>query len=136
MRFCTLCFLSKGQLEQVQLSAPSVVLKNKAVNFTTALRPSNVGTVTYFWWFDNKTEVSSFYHSVPFTDTDDGERCIHSCHVSAFKALVTLDGTNSFTFSKEGSHTVTVQASAGNTVQQDQITVAVYGVYCSLKVGQ
>jgi len=52
-----MCFLSKGQLEQVQLSAPLVVVKDKAVNFTTALRPSDVGTVTYFWWFDNKTEV-------------------------------------------------------------------------------
>ncbi len=62
-----LCFLSKGQLEQVQLSAPSVVVKNKAVNLTTVLRPSNVGTVTYYWWFDNKTEVcltfSFFFHA-------------------------------------------------------------------------
>lgn len=40
---------------------------------------------------------------------------------------MTLDGTMSFTFSKEGSHTVTVQASLGNTVLQDQMTVAVYG---------
>ncbi|KAM3606185.1 uncharacterized protein V6R79_012115 [Siganus canaliculatus] len=85
------------QLEQVQLSAPSVVVKNKAVNLTTVLRPSNVGTVTYFWWFENKTEP-----------------------------VVTLDSTVSFTFSKEGSHTVTVQASVGNTVLQDQMTVAVY----------
>uniref|UniRef100_A0A3B5ANI5 VPS10 domain-containing receptor SorCS1-like n=1 Tax=Stegastes partitus TaxID=144197 RepID=A0A3B5ANI5_9TELE len=90
------------QLEQVQLSAPSVVVKNKAVNLTTALRPSNVGTVTYFWWFDNKTE--------PF---------------------VTLDGAISFTFSKEGSHTVTVQASVGNTVHQDQMRVAVYDYFRS-----
>lgn len=42
----------------VQLLAPSVVLQDKAVNFTTVLRPSSVGTVTYYWWFDNKTEVS------------------------------------------------------------------------------
>lgn len=55
----SLCvFTSKGKLEQVQLSVPSVVVKNKAINLTTMLRPSNVGTVTYFWWFDNKTEVS------------------------------------------------------------------------------
>uniref|UniRef100_A0A8C9ZSA7 Sortilin related VPS10 domain containing receptor 1 n=1 Tax=Sander lucioperca TaxID=283035 RepID=A0A8C9ZSA7_SANLU len=45
------------QLEHVQLSAPSVVVKNKAVNLTTVLRPSNVGTVTYYWWFNNKTEL-------------------------------------------------------------------------------
>ncbi|KAM4598998.1 VPS10 domain-containing receptor SorCS1-like [Fundulus diaphanus] len=90
------------QLEQVQLSAPLVVIKNKAVNFTTTLRPSSVGTVTYFWWLDNKTEP-----------------------------LVTLDGEISFTFSKEGSHTVTVQALAGNTVHQDQISVAVYDYFRS-----
>lgn len=38
--------------------APSVVVKNKAVNLTAVLQPSNVGTVIYYWWFDNKTEVS------------------------------------------------------------------------------
>ncbi|XP_032397319.1 VPS10 domain-containing receptor SorCS1 [Etheostoma spectabile] len=85
------------QLEHVQLSAPSVVVKNKAVNLTTVLSPRNVGTVTYYWWFNNKTEP-----------------------------VVTLDGAISFTFSKEGRHTVTVQASIGNTVHQDQMTVAVY----------
>lgn len=53
-----MCLLFKGQLEQVQLSAPSVVVKNKAVNLTTVLRPSSVGTVIYYWWFDNKTDVS------------------------------------------------------------------------------
>lgn len=41
----------------MRLSGPAVAVKNKAVNFTTALRPVNVGTVTYYWWFDNKTEV-------------------------------------------------------------------------------
>ncbi|XP_054455725.1 VPS10 domain-containing receptor SorCS1-like [Anoplopoma fimbria] len=94
------------QLEQVQLSAPSVVVKNKAVNLTTVLRPSSVGTVSYYWWFDNKTEPG-----------------------------VTLDGTMSFTFSKEGSHTVTVQASVGNTVRQDQITLAVYDYFRSHVLG-
>ncbi|XP_031697332.1 VPS10 domain-containing receptor SorCS1-like [Anarrhichthys ocellatus] len=94
------------QLEQVQLSAPSVVVKNKAVNLTTVLRPSNVGTVSYYWWFDNKTEP-----------------------------VVTLDGAMSFTFSKEGSHTVTVQASVGNTVHQDQMTVAVYDYFRSHVLG-
>uniref|UniRef100_A0A671VGQ2 Sortilin related VPS10 domain containing receptor 1 n=1 Tax=Sparus aurata TaxID=8175 RepID=A0A671VGQ2_SPAAU len=90
------------QLEQVQLSAPSVVVKNKAVNLTTVLRPSNVGTVIFYWWFDNKTEP-----------------------------VVTLDGATSFTFSKEGIHTVSVQASVGNTVLQDQMNVAVYDYFRS-----
>lgn len=51
-------FAAAGQLEAVQLLAPSVVVKDKAINFTTVLRPSSVGTVTYYWWFANKTEVS------------------------------------------------------------------------------
>uniref|UniRef100_A0A667Y410 Sortilin related VPS10 domain containing receptor 1 n=1 Tax=Myripristis murdjan TaxID=586833 RepID=A0A667Y410_9TELE len=90
------------RLEQVQLLAPSVVVKNKAVNLTTVLRPSHVGTVTYYWWFDNKTEP-----------------------------VVTLEGGMSFTFSKEGSHTVTVQASVGNTVHQDKRTLVVYEYFRS-----
>uniref|UniRef100_A0A3Q4HKA0 Sortilin related VPS10 domain containing receptor 1 n=1 Tax=Neolamprologus brichardi TaxID=32507 RepID=A0A3Q4HKA0_NEOBR len=90
------------QLEQVQLSAPSVVIKNKAVNLTTVLQPSDVGTVTYYWWFDNKTEP-----------------------------VVTLSGAMPFTFSKEGTHTVTVQASVGNTVHQDQKRVSVYDYFRS-----
>uniref|UniRef100_A0A3Q3JXU3 PKD domain-containing protein n=1 Tax=Monopterus albus TaxID=43700 RepID=A0A3Q3JXU3_MONAL len=90
------------QLEQIQLLAPSVVVKDKAVNFTTVLRPSNVGTVTYYWWFDNRTEP-----------------------------VVTLDGAMSFVFSKEGRHSVTVQASVGTTVRQDQMTVAVYDYFQS-----
>ncbi|KAG7512048.1 VPS10 domain-containing receptor 1-like [Solea senegalensis] len=90
------------QLEHVQLSAPAVVVKNKAVNFTTVLRPGTVGTVIYYWWLDNKTEPT-----------------------------VTLDGTMSLIFSKKGSYTVTVQASVGNTVHQDQMTVAVYDYFRS-----
>lgn len=57
--------------------------------------------------------------------------CIHTdsipLSVSLFKPVVTLDGVMTFTFSKEGSHTVTIQASVGNTVLQDQMTLAVYG---------
>lgn len=46
-------------MEQVELLAPSVVLKNRPVNLTAVLRPSTVGTVTYYWWFGNKSEVNS-----------------------------------------------------------------------------
>lgn len=53
------CFLLKGQMEHVELLVPSVVLKNRAVNLTAVLRPSTVGTVTYYWWFGNKSEVNS-----------------------------------------------------------------------------
>ncbi|XP_053730990.1 VPS10 domain-containing receptor SorCS1-like [Synchiropus splendidus] len=90
------------QLEQVQLGASSVVVKNKAVNLTTVLTPKNVGTVTYYWWFENKTEP-----------------------------LVTLEGGTSVTFNKVGSFTVTVQAAVGSTVLQDQMTIAVYDYFQS-----
>ncbi|XP_068183865.1 VPS10 domain-containing receptor SorCS1-like [Antennarius striatus] len=94
------------QLERVQLLTPSVAIKGKAVNLTTALHPTNVGTVTYYWWFDNKTEP-----------------------------VVTLEGAISFTFSMEGRHKVTVQASVGNTVLQDQMTMAVYDFFRSHVLG-
>lgn len=111
-----------------------MVFRSKAVNLTTVLRPSNVGTVTYYWWFNNKTEVNlevnlAKSHRPPLISGDwqDRPAVHHSFRLFVFKPVVTLDGTMSFTFSKEGSHTVTVQASVGNTVLQDQMTVAVYG---------
>ncbi|XP_062319687.1 VPS10 domain-containing receptor SorCS1-like [Osmerus eperlanus] len=85
------------RLEQVRLSAPSVVVKNKAVNLTTVLMPSQVGTVIYYWWFDNNTEP-----------------------------VTTLVGGVSFTFTQEGTHSITVQVSVGSTLLQDRRTVAVY----------
>lgn len=121
-----LCCFTKGQLEQVQLLAPSVVVKNKAVNLTTVLQPSNVGTVTYYWWFDNKTEVSlAFLFSTMLLIS--WIQITVRFPFSACQPVVTLDRAISFTFSKGGSHSVTVQASVGNTVHQDQMRVAVYG---------
>lgn len=111
----------------VQLLAPSVVLQDKAVNFTTVLRPSSVGTVTYYWWFDNKTEVSLAIKPVERATLVVSRSTSLLFPPSLFQPLVTLDGGTSFTFSKEGSHTVTVQASVGNSVLQDQMTIAVYG---------
>lgn len=46
-----------GQLEYIHLSAPFVVVRNKEVNLTAVLLPSQVGTVTYIWWIGNNTEV-------------------------------------------------------------------------------
>lgn len=46
-----------GQLEYIHLSAPFVVVRNKEVNLTAVLWPSQVGTVTYIWWIGNNTEV-------------------------------------------------------------------------------
>ncbi|CAL8297398.1 unnamed protein product [Merluccius merluccius] len=84
-------------LDQVRLLAPPVVLRNAAVNLSTVLDPGTVGAVTYYWWLDNKTEP-----------------------------VVTLDPGISWSFSRDGLHSVVVQASIGNTVLQDRGTVAVY----------
>lgn len=47
-----------GPLEHVHLSLPFVTTKNKEVNATAVLWPSQVGTLTYVWWYGNNTEVS------------------------------------------------------------------------------
>lgn len=96
------------------------------------LRPSNVGTVIYYWWFDNKTDVSlHFSFSTRLTVYSRREKFANQksdlCLSLCLQPVVTLDGAMSYTFSKEGRHSVTVQAAVGNTVHQDQMTVAVYG---------
>ncbi|CAB1344641.1 unnamed protein product [Coregonus sp. 'balchen'] len=47
------------QLEYIHLSTPFVAVKSKEVNLTAVLWPSQVGTVTYIWWFGNNSEVSA-----------------------------------------------------------------------------
>lgn len=49
--------LASGPLEHVHLSLPFVTTKNKEVNATAVLWPSQVGTLTYVWWYGNNTEV-------------------------------------------------------------------------------
>ncbi|KAF7216645.1 transcript variant X4 [Nothobranchius furzeri] len=90
------------QLEHIHLSAPFVALKNKEVNLTAVLWPSQVGTVTYIWWIGNNTEPA-----------------------------ITLEGSVACTFSKEGINTVTVQVSAGNSILQDRKTIAVHEFFRS-----
>ncbi|KAJ6669087.1 hypothetical protein lerEdw1_007896 [Lerista edwardsae] len=92
-------------LEHVHLSLPFVTTKNKEVNATAVLWPSQVGTLTYIWWFGNNTEP-----------------------------LITLEGSISFTFSAEGMNTITVQVSAGNAILQDTKTIAVYEQFQSLRL--
>ncbi|XP_063194800.1 VPS10 domain-containing receptor SorCS1 isoform X2 [Chroicocephalus ridibundus] len=92
-------------LEHVHLSLPFVTTKNKEVNATAVLWPSQVGTLTYIWWFGNNTEP-----------------------------LITLEGSITFTFSVEGMNTITVQVSAGNTILQDTKTIAVYEQFQSLRL--
>ncbi|KAM4669955.1 VPS10 domain-containing receptor SorCS1 [Amazona ochrocephala] len=92
-------------LEHVHLSLPFVTTKNKEVNATAVLWPSQVGTLTYVWWFGNNTEP-----------------------------LITLEGSITFTFSVEGMNTITVQVSAGSTILQDTKTIAVYEQFQSLRL--
>uniref|UniRef100_A0A4W6BRS1 PKD domain-containing protein n=1 Tax=Lates calcarifer TaxID=8187 RepID=A0A4W6BRS1_LATCA len=91
-----------GQLEYIHLSAPFVAVRNKEVNLTAVLWPSQVGTVTYIWWIGNNTEP-----------------------------VITLEGSIACTFSREGINTVTVQVSAGNTILQDRKTIAVHEYFQS-----
>ncbi|XP_078478391.1 LOW QUALITY PROTEIN: VPS10 domain-containing receptor SorCS3-like, partial [Lampetra planeri] len=90
------------QLEYIHLSAPFVAVRNKEVNLTAVLWPSQVGTVTYIWWIGNNTEP-----------------------------LITLEGSVACTFSREGISTVTVQVSAGNIILQDRKNIAVHEYFQS-----
>ncbi|XP_035493958.2 VPS10 domain-containing receptor SorCS1 isoform X1 [Scophthalmus maximus] len=90
------------QLEYIHLSAPFVAVRNKEVNLTAVLWPSQVGTVTYIWWIGNNTEP-----------------------------VITLEGSVACTFSREGINTVTVQVSAGNTILQDRKAIAVHEYFRS-----
>ncbi|XP_023654514.1 VPS10 domain-containing receptor SorCS1 [Paramormyrops kingsleyae] len=90
------------QLEHIYLSAPFVAVTNKEVNLTAVLWPSQVGSVTYIWWFGNNTEP-----------------------------LITLEGSVAFTFSREGINTVTVQVSAGSKILQDKRTIVVHEYFRS-----
>nr|XP_033799116.1 VPS10 domain-containing receptor SorCS1-like [Geotrypetes seraphini] len=92
-------------LEHVHLSLPFVTTKNKEVNATVVLWPSQVGTLTYVWWLGNNTEP-----------------------------LITLEGSISFAFAAEGMNTITVQVSAGNAILQDTKTIAVYEQFQSLRL--
>uniref|UniRef100_A0A8C8K8L1 PKD domain-containing protein n=1 Tax=Oncorhynchus tshawytscha TaxID=74940 RepID=A0A8C8K8L1_ONCTS len=90
-------------VEHVQLLAPFVAIKNKAVNLTAVVWPVHSRTVTYFWWLGNNTEP-----------------------------VISLDGSISYTFTSEGMNTVTVQVSSANTILQDTKTIAVQEFFKSL----
>uniref|UniRef100_UPI0040386C46 VPS10 domain-containing receptor SorCS1-like n=1 Tax=Callospermophilus lateralis TaxID=76772 RepID=UPI0040386C46 len=90
-------------LEHVHLSLPFVTTKNKEVNATAVLWPSQVFTLTYVWWYGNDTEP-----------------------------LITLERSISFKFTSEEMNSITVQVSARNAILQDTKTIAVYEEFCSL----
>ncbi|XP_065699342.1 VPS10 domain-containing receptor SorCS3 [Patagioenas fasciata] len=89
-------------VEHVHLSVPFVAIRNKDVNITAVVWPSQAGTLTYFWWFGNNT-----------------------------KPLITLESSISYVFTVEGMNTVTVQVSAGNSLIQDTKEIAVHEYFQS-----
>ncbi|XP_073409181.1 VPS10 domain-containing receptor SorCS1 isoform X3 [Dendrobates tinctorius] len=92
-------------LEHIHLILPFVTTKNKEVNASVVLWPSNVGTLTYVWWLGNNSEP-----------------------------LITLDRSISFSFAVEGMNSITVQVSAGSSILQDTKTIAVYEQFQSLRL--
>uniref|UniRef100_A0A7N5P9H1 Sortilin related VPS10 domain containing receptor 3 n=1 Tax=Ailuropoda melanoleuca TaxID=9646 RepID=A0A7N5P9H1_AILME len=89
-------------LGHVHLRVPFVAIRNKEVNISAVVWPSQLGTLTYFWWFGNST-----------------------------KPLITLDSSISFTFLAEGTNTITVQVAAGNALIQDTKDIAVHEYFQS-----
>ncbi|NP_001099837.2 VPS10 domain-containing receptor SorCS3 precursor [Rattus norvegicus] len=89
-------------VEHVHLQVPFVAIRNKDVNISAVVWPSQLGTLTYFWWFGNST-----------------------------KPLITLDSSISFTFLAEGTNTITVQVAAGNALIQDTKEIAVHEYFQS-----
>ncbi|XP_060624334.2 VPS10 domain-containing receptor SorCS3 [Anolis sagrei] len=89
-------------VERVDLRVPFVAIRNKEVNLTAVVWPSQSGTLTYFWWFGNNT-----------------------------KPFITLDSSISYTFTSEGMNTITVQVSAGSILIQDTKDIAVHEYFQS-----
>ncbi|XP_062319686.1 VPS10 domain-containing receptor SorCS3 [Osmerus eperlanus] len=90
-------------VERVHLSAPIVAIRRKEANLTAVVWPSQSRTVTFFWWFENSSEP-----------------------------IITLEGSISYTFAREGMTKVTVQVSSGGFILQDTKVIAVKEFFKSL----
>ncbi|XP_047208528.1 VPS10 domain-containing receptor SorCS3-like [Girardinichthys multiradiatus] len=90
-------------VDRVYLSAPIVVIKEKATNLTAVVWPSHTRTLTFFWWFENSSEP-----------------------------IITLDGSISHMFLREGKNRVTVQVASGSTVLEDSKVITVKEFFRSL----
>ncbi|KAK2824400.1 hypothetical protein Q5P01_021575 [Channa striata] len=90
-------------VERVYLSAPIVAIRGKEDNLTAVVWPSHSRTLTFFWWFDNSSEP-----------------------------IITLEGSISYTFLREGKNKVTVQVASGGTVIQDSKVITVKEFFRSL----
>ncbi|KAF7220419.1 VPS10 domain-containing receptor SorCS3 [Nothobranchius furzeri] len=90
-------------VERVYLSAPIVAVSGKAANLTAVVWPSHTRTLTFFWWFDNSSEP-----------------------------IITLEGSISHMFHREGKNKVTVQVACGSIVMQDSKVITVKEFFRSL----
>ncbi|XP_051935354.1 VPS10 domain-containing receptor SorCS3 isoform X1 [Hippocampus zosterae] len=100
---CVLYLHIISQVERVYLSVPLVAVRGKETNLTVVVWPSHIRTLTFFWWIANSTEP-----------------------------IVTLDGSISYTFQKEGTNKVTVQVASGSAVMQDSRDITVKEFFRSL----
>ncbi|XP_032397532.1 VPS10 domain-containing receptor SorCS3 isoform X1 [Etheostoma spectabile] len=90
-------------VERVYLSAPIVAIRGKKVNLTVVVWPSHTRTLAFFWWFDNSSEP-----------------------------IITLEGSISYTFQREGKNKVTVQVASGSTIMQDSKVITIKEFFRSL----
>ncbi|MEQ2281971.1 hypothetical protein AMECASPLE_035787, partial [Ameca splendens] len=90
-------------VDRVYLSAPIVAIREKATNLTAVVWPSHTRTLTFFWWFENSSEP-----------------------------IITLDGSISHMFLREGKNRVTVQVASGSTVLEDSKVITVKEFFRSL----
>ncbi|XP_057704524.1 VPS10 domain-containing receptor SorCS3 isoform X1 [Corythoichthys intestinalis] len=102
---CVLYLHITSPVERVYLSAPLVAVRGKESNLTAVVWPNHIRTLTFFWWIANSSEP-----------------------------IITLDGSISFTFQKEGTNKVTVQVASGSTVMQDSRDITVKEFFRSLQL--
>ncbi|XP_077437651.1 VPS10 domain-containing receptor SorCS3 isoform X1 [Vanacampus margaritifer] len=100
---CVLYLHITSPVERVYLSVPLVAVRGKESNLTAVVWPSHIRTLTFFWWIANSSEP-----------------------------IITLDGSISYTFQKEGANKVTVQVACGGTVMQDSRDITVKEFFRSL----
>lgn len=86
------CVAASGPVERVYLSAPIVAIRGKEVNLTAVVWPSHTRTLTFFWWFDNSSEVRSFssYSHYCSTHTLFSLSCLLQSSPSSLDVLVLL----------------------------------------------
>lgn len=78
------CVDALGPVEHVYFSIPIVAIRGKAANLTAVVWPSHTRTLTFFWWFDNSSEVRSLSSSFFYC-------CLHNTHLlSCLQSLLSL----------------------------------------------